>query len=74
MRSAYSPISNLKIRPKKALPPADMVQLERSLEYPELSAGRLMQTSFVTAPPFWTAGQAIDMIRDAAEENLPECG
>jgi magnesium transporter len=31
-----------------------------------------MQTSFVTAPPFWTAGQAIDMIRDAAEENLPE--
>src|ERR1700730_334435 len=54
------------------LPPAERVQLERTLEYPEHSAGRLMQTSFVTAPPFWTAGQAIDMIRNAAEENLPE--
>jgi magnesium transporter len=31
-----------------------------------------MQTSFVTAPPFWTAGQAIDMMREASEENLPE--
>jgi magnesium transporter len=56
----------------EALPPADRVQLERSLEYHELSAGRLMQTSFVTAPPFWTAGQAINVIRDASEENLPE--
>jgi magnesium transporter len=56
----------------EALPPAERVQLERSLEYPEHSAGRLMQTSFVTAPPFWTAGQAIDVMREASEENLPE--
>ncbi len=56
----------------EALPPAERVQLERSLEYPEHSAGRLMQTSFVTAPPYWTAGQAIDVMRETAEENLPE--
>ncbi|MCI0465453.1 MAG: magnesium transporter [Beijerinckiaceae bacterium] len=56
----------------EALPPAERVQIERSLEYPEYSAGRLMQTSFVTAPPFWTAGQAIDVMREASEENLPE--
>src|SRR5262249_28896380 len=56
----------------EALPPAERVQLERSLEYPEHSAGRLMQTSLVTAPPFWTAGQAIDVMREAAEETLPE--
>ncbi|HMF06011.1 MAG TPA: magnesium transporter [Methylocella sp.] len=56
----------------EALPPAERVQLERSLEYPELSAGRLMQTSLVTAPPFWTAGQAIDVMRETEEENLPE--
>src|SRR5262245_49493067 len=56
----------------EALPPAERVQLERSLEYPEHSAGRLMQTSFVTAPPYWTAGQAIDVMREATEENLPE--
>jgi magnesium transporter len=56
----------------EALPAAERIQIERSLEYPEHSAGRLMQTSFVTAPPFWTAGQAIDVMRAASEENLPE--
>ncbi len=56
----------------EALPPADRVQLQRSLDCPELSAGRLMQTTCVTAPPFWTAGQAIDVMRDTDEEHLPE--
>ncbi|HUI20012.1 MAG TPA: magnesium transporter [Methylocella sp.] len=56
----------------EALPAADRVQLQRSLEYPEHSAGRLMQTTFVTAAPFWTAGQAIDAIRDTGEEDLPD--
>jgi magnesium transporter len=55
-----------------ALPPADRVQLQRSLDYPELSAGRLMQTTFVTAAPFWTVGQAIDIMRATDEEHLPE--
>jgi magnesium transporter len=56
----------------EALPAADRVQLQRSLDYPEYSAGRLMQTTFVTAPPFWTAGHAIDAMRDTDEEHLPE--
>jgi magnesium transporter len=56
----------------EALPPADRVQLQRSLDYPEYSAGRLMETTFVTAPPFWTAGQAIDVMRATDEEHLPE--
>jgi hypothetical protein len=34
--------------------------------------GRLMQTTFVTAPPFWTARHAIDVMRDAREEDLPD--
>ncbi len=55
-----------------ALPPIDRAQLRRSLDYPENSAGRLMQTTFVTAPPFWTAGQAIDVMRDTDEEHLPD--
>ena len=55
-----------------ALPPVDRAQLRRSLDYPENSAGRLMQTTFVTAPPFWTAGQAIDVMRDTDEEHLPD--
>jgi len=56
----------------EALPAVDRAQLQRSLDYPDHSAGRLMQTSFVTAPPFWTAGQAIDVMRDTDEEHLPD--
>ena len=56
----------------EALPAIDRVQLQRSLDYPENSAGRLMQTTLVTAPPFWTAGQTLDYIHDAAEESIPE--
>ncbi|QAY96562.1 magnesium transporter [Methylovirgula ligni] len=56
----------------EAMPAIERVALQRSLEYPENSAGRLMQTTLVTAPPFWTAGQMIDFLRDAPEEDLPE--
>jgi magnesium transporter len=52
------------------LPPSERDALERSLEYPENSAGRRMQTEFITVPPEWTAGQAIDYMRDTP--NLPD--
>ncbi len=55
-----------------ALPPEDQVALRRSLDYPEESAGRLMQTTIVMAPPFWTAGQMLDHIHDMDEDDLPE--
>ncbi|MCL5779077.1 magnesium transporter [Limibaculum sp. FT325] len=55
----------------EALEPADRVAVARSLTYPEYSAGRLMQTDFVKAPPFWTVGQMIDFLRASAGE-LPE--
>lgn len=42
----------------------------RSLDYPEETAGRRMQTEFVAVPPFWTVGQTIDYLRD--DNNLPE--
>ena len=53
-----------------ALPTAERIGIERSLEYPEESAGRLMQRDVVAVPPFWTVGQTIDMLR--AREDLPE--
>ncbi|MGO9022964.1 MAG: magnesium transporter [Beijerinckiaceae bacterium] len=56
----------------EALPPVDRVALRRSLEYPDSSAGRLMQTTLVVAPPFWTAGQMIDRLRETPEEQLPD--
>ncbi|WP_206455971.1 magnesium transporter [Aurantimonas marina] len=52
------------------LPFRERIRLRRSLEYPEESAGRRMQTEFVAVPPFWTVGQTIDYMRE--EEDLPE--
>ena len=53
-----------------ALPFTERVRLRRSLDYPEDTAGRRMQTEFVAVPPFWTVGQTIDYMRD--EEDLPD--
>jgi len=52
------------------LPARERVALARSLEYPEESAGRRMQTEFIAVPPTWNVGQAIDYMRETAE--LPE--
>ena len=56
----------------EAMSPVDRAALQRSLDYPEQSAGRLMQTTLLTAPPFWTAGQALDHIHDASDDDLPD--
>jgi magnesium transporter len=53
-----------------ALPFTERVRLRRSLDYPEDTAGRRMQTEFVAVPPFWTVGQTIDYMRE--EEDLPD--
>jgi magnesium transporter len=52
------------------LPPPERIALARSLEYPEDSAGRRMQTDFIAVPPFWTVGHAIDYMRETPD--LPE--
>ncbi|WP_420845857.1 magnesium transporter [Nitratireductor alexandrii] len=52
------------------LPFTERIRLRRSLDYPEETAGRRMQTEFVAAPPFWTVGQTIDYMRD--DQNLPD--
>jgi len=48
----------------------DRARLQRSLEYPEESAGRIMQADFVAVPPFWSVGQTIDYMREARD--LPD--
>jgi len=53
-----------------ALPISDRIGIEKSLEYPEDSAGRIMQRDVVAVPPFWNVGQVIDSLR--AREDLPE--
>ena len=52
------------------IPFQERIRLRRSLDYPEESAGRRMQTEFIAVPPFWTVGQTIDYIR--AGEGLPD--
>lgn len=52
------------------MPELDRAVLEQSLEYPEDSAGRLMQRELVAVPPFWDVGQTIDYMREADE--LPD--
>jgi magnesium transporter len=52
------------------LPPSERDALERSLDYPENSAGRRMQTDFIAVPPSWTVGQAIDYLRETPD--LPD--
>jgi magnesium transporter len=52
------------------LPTVERVALERSLTYPEESAGRRMQTEFIAVPPSWNVGQAIDYLRETVD--LPE--
>ena len=52
------------------LPFTERIRLRRSLDYPEESAGRRMQTEFVAVPPFWTVGQTIDYMRE--DNNLPD--
>jgi magnesium transporter len=52
------------------LPPSEREEIERSLDYPEGSAGRRMQTDVITVPPHWTVGQAIDYMRETPD--LPE--
>ncbi len=52
------------------LPAVERVALRRALDYPEDSAGRLMQTDFIAVPPFWTVGQTIDFMRET--DDLPD--
>ncbi|MEZ5819956.1 MAG: magnesium transporter [Bradyrhizobium sp.] len=49
------------------LPPLERDVIERSLEYPENSAGRRMQTEFISVPPEWTVGHAIDYMRETSD-------
>ena len=53
-----------------ALPAIDRAQLQKSLDYKEGSAARLMQTHLIAVPPFWTVGQVVDHLAEAAD--LPD--
>ncbi len=52
------------------VPRLERAALERNLDYPEETAGRLMQADFVAVPPYWTTEQVIDHARET--DDLPD--
>ena len=52
------------------VPRADRAALKRALDFPEDTAGRIMQTEFVAVPEFWSVGQTIDYMRN--QDDLPD--
>jgi magnesium transporter len=53
-----------------ALEDADRVAVQAALQYPEETAGRLMQRELVMAPTHWSVGHTIDHLR--SETDLPD--
>ena len=47
----------------------ERILIQESLNYPEYSAGRLMQRDHLSIPTSWSVGNVIDFLRD--ETNLP---
>ncbi len=52
------------------VPVTDRLALHAAFDYPEESAGRLMQRDIFAAPAYWTVGQIIDRLRGS--EDLPD--
>jgi magnesium transporter len=52
------------------VPRLERAALERNLDYPEETAGRLMQSDFVAVAPYWTTQQVIDHARET--DDLPD--
>lgn len=54
----------------EVLEESDKAAVLASLQFPEDTAGRMMQRAFVMAPTHWTVGHVIDHMRD--NDNLPD--
>ena len=54
-----------------SIPDSERKLIEEGLNYPEDSAGRLMQRKFIAVDNSWNVGNAIDYLRNETE-NLPE--
>ena len=55
----------------RALDLSDRIAVQKSLSYPEESAGRLMQTEVARVPEHWIVGETIDWLR-SHKTGLPE--
>ncbi len=55
----------------RRLPIKTRISIEEGLNFPENSAGRLIQREFVAIPQFWTVGETMDYLRKPSDD-LPE--
>tara|TARA_B100000686_G_scaffold116504_1_gene123826 strand:- start:12240 stop:13643 length:1404 start_codon:yes stop_codon:yes gene_type:complete len=51
----------------KQIPVDERKLIRQALEFPEMSAGRLMQRDYVAVPRYWNVGQVIDYLRGSAK-------
>ena len=60
-------LENLDVEKRDALleqiPKGPRGLIIQALEFPEMSAGRLMQRDYVAVPRYWNVGQVIDFLR-----------
>lgn len=52
----------------EAIPATERALIEEALSYDEDSAGRLMRRELVAVPTYWTVGETIDFLRQAADD------
>ena len=64
-------LENLDIEKRDALlgqiPKGPRSLIIQALEFPEMSAGRLMQRDYVAVPRYWSVGQVIDFLRGSVK-------
>ena len=69
----YQPyiLENLDVEKRDALleqiPKGPRSLIIQALEFPEMSAGRLMQRDYVAVPRYWNVGQVIDFLRGSVK-------
>ena len=51
----------------KQIPSEERKLIKQALEFPEMSAGRLMQRDYVAVPKYWNVGQVIDYLRGSVK-------
>lgn len=52
-------LKQIQVEPRKLI--------KQALEFPEMTAGRLMQRDYVAVPKYWSVGQVIDYLRGSAK-------
>ncbi len=56
----------------RRLPFKTRISVEEGLNFPENSAGRLLQRKFISIPQTWTVGETIESLQASSDDDIPE--